>query len=99
SVYPLRRVFLTGEHEGVGAFDVEPEKRPRLVRLVVAGVAPDVTAPDGRDAGRPETVDHACGLGVVEQYEVASADQGGHLGRVGAQDPLVAGVLVLPEWT
>ena len=45
SVHPVRHVLQPREHEGVGVFDVRPEERPRLVRLGVAGVAPDVAAP------------------------------------------------------
>ena len=37
-----------------------------------------------------EAVDHACGLRVVEQHDVAGADQVGHLGDVGLEDTFVA---------
>ena len=58
-----------------------------------------MTTPHDPDAGRPEAVDHACGLGVVQEHDVAAVDQGEHLGDVGADDPFVAGTLVLAEWT
>ena len=35
-VHPVRHVLRPGEHEGVGAFEVGPEERPRLIGLVVA---------------------------------------------------------------
>ena len=98
-VHAVRHVFLPREHEGVGPFEVGPQEGPRLVGLVVGRVAPDVTTPHDPDAGRPEAVDHACGLGVVQQHDVAAVDQGEHLGDVGADDPFVAGTLVLAEWT
>ena len=98
-VHAVRHVFLPREHEGVGAFEIGPEEVPRLVGLVVSRIAPDVTTPHDPDAGRPEAVDHARGLGIVQQHDVAVVDQGEHLGDVGADDPFVAGTLVLAEWT
>ena len=47
-----------------------------------------------RTPRRAEAVDHAGGLRVVQQHDVAGADQGEHLGDVGVDDPLVAGALV-----
>ena len=74
-LHPVRHVLLTREHERVGGRDVALEERPRLVGLVVARVAPDVAAPHDPDAGGPQAVDHAGGLGVMEDHDVAGTDQ------------------------
>ena len=56
-----------------------------------------MAAPYDADAVRPEACDHAGGLGVVEQHEVAGVGQAEHLGHVGPDDPFVAGVLAGAE--
>jgi hypothetical protein len=99
AVDPTRRVDLAREHEGVGAFDVGPQERPRLVRLVVTRIAAHMTPPHHARAGRTEPVDHAGRLRIVQQHDVATVDKGEHLGEVGAQVPFVGAVLVRAEWT
>ena len=58
-----------------------------------------MAAPHDRNAEGPKAVDHAGGLGVVEQNDVAGADHVDHRGDVGIDDPLVAGSFACAEGT
>ena len=75
AVDPLPREVGSREDVGVGLLDVGPEEVPRGVRVRVRLIEPDVAAPDDHRARRPQRVDHAGGLRVVEEDDVAVGDE------------------------
>ena len=89
-VEPLPGVGRAREDVGIGPFHVAEEEVPRLARAVVGHVEADVRAPDDGHARLDQRRDHAGGLGVVQQHDVAGPhalrEQVGVLGRDGLVD-------------
>ena len=49
---------------------MRPQERPRLIRPLVRGVAPDVAPPYDAGAGLGQQRRHPRGLGVMEEHDV-----------------------------
>ena len=74
-VDPLGNVLASREDERLADGKMRPQERPRLIRPLVRGVAPDVAPPYDAGAGLGQQRRHPRGLGVMEEHHVTSSDE------------------------
>ncbi len=94
---PVRRVRRPAEHIRVDIVEVRAQELPRSFRLRVHGVGAHMAAPHHDHPRSRERLREPCGLGIVQQDDVARSDQRQQLVGVGAQDLLVVTPFVASE--
>jgi hypothetical protein len=87
------QVCAAREDESVSLFDVGHEEFDRFIHVLVGDLEADMAAPQSHSAGRLDSRDESCGLGIVEEDNVARLDQLGQVARAVFED-LFVGLLL-----